>query len=318
MSDLVVGRCPLSPRDLQSYRLEQRNRAPRGRSGVHRHRRRGQSLDFREHTAYAPGDDFRHIDWRATARRGRPRQLQDLLVRRYDADEQLTLLISLDNRRTMAPEPRPALKWQAACWLLEAAATMALGGRDRVYLHRLFGPAVRKPVAGSVGDVRRFIADSSRELAAVDAPPELRSLQGLLPPSAVWLIVTDLYFDDPQGRLAAAIRRTLRGPRGVLVVELDSWPHERASIAGGARRVEGPGRDVPVEVVADPDLLAAVGERIESHRRQWLKKAARPGFEHSRWEWEETEKITDPAFAAFFTERFRGDEHLGNLFRRGR
>lgn len=40
--------------------------------GGHRSAHRGRGLEFEEVRLYAPGDDTRNIDWRVTARRGRP------------------------------------------------------------------------------------------------------------------------------------------------------------------------------------------------------------------------------------------------------
>lgn len=40
--------------------------------GGHRSAQRGRGLEFEEVRLYAPGDDARNIDWRVTARRGRP------------------------------------------------------------------------------------------------------------------------------------------------------------------------------------------------------------------------------------------------------
>ena len=40
--------------------------------GGHRSAQRGRGLEFEEVRPYAPGDDARTIDWRVTARRGRP------------------------------------------------------------------------------------------------------------------------------------------------------------------------------------------------------------------------------------------------------
>ena len=41
-------------------------------SGAHRARARGRGLEFEEVRAYQAGDDIRSIDWRVTARSGRP------------------------------------------------------------------------------------------------------------------------------------------------------------------------------------------------------------------------------------------------------
>ncbi|MGK2308930.1 DUF58 domain-containing protein [Cutibacterium sp. V947] len=49
----------------------------------------GRSLDFNDLRAYAPGDDVKDVDWKATARRG------ELLIRRHVAQRQATLMVGI-------------------------------------------------------------------------------------------------------------------------------------------------------------------------------------------------------------------------------
>jgi len=40
-------------------------------SGMHRARLHGSSVEFAEHKEYSPGDEIRHVDWRAYAKADR-------------------------------------------------------------------------------------------------------------------------------------------------------------------------------------------------------------------------------------------------------
>jgi uncharacterized protein (DUF58 family) len=51
--------------------------------------------DFARHREYSPGDDYRHISWKATARRSR------LIVREFEAERSQTVFIMLDAGRMM-------------------------------------------------------------------------------------------------------------------------------------------------------------------------------------------------------------------------
>jgi uncharacterized protein (DUF58 family) len=52
--------------------LQRRRRARAALIGAHASAQRGRGLEFQEVRIYTPGDDPRNIDWRVTARRGRP------------------------------------------------------------------------------------------------------------------------------------------------------------------------------------------------------------------------------------------------------
>ena len=70
--------------------------------GVRPKRARGDGLEFESLRDYVVGDEPRRIDWRATARRGRP------IVRNHRHEESRTVLIALDRSRLMgARAPRP-------------------------------------------------------------------------------------------------------------------------------------------------------------------------------------------------------------------
>src|SRR5919107_3623782 len=58
--------------------------------------KRGRGLEFADHRPYAPGDDFRHIDWKAYKR------LSRLLLRLFDEERDLPIYLMLDVSRSMA------------------------------------------------------------------------------------------------------------------------------------------------------------------------------------------------------------------------
>ena len=77
---------------------------------------RGQGTDFRDLRDYEWGDDVRHIDWNVTAR------MDQLFVREFMEDRELTAWLLLDRSRSMAFGPEDRTKEQV---LRELGATFA-------------------------------------------------------------------------------------------------------------------------------------------------------------------------------------------------
>jgi len=64
--------------------------------GGHRSRHQGASLEFSEHTEYAPGDDLRRLDWKVLGKTDR------LFVKRYEDERLQRVLLLVDASASMA------------------------------------------------------------------------------------------------------------------------------------------------------------------------------------------------------------------------
>ena len=80
---------------LERLALQHRRRVKGMWSGGHRSVQLGESLDFADYREYFPGDDFRRIDYNLWARMG------VVLVRLFEAEDELPLQIVLDTSRSM-------------------------------------------------------------------------------------------------------------------------------------------------------------------------------------------------------------------------
>ena len=89
-------------------------------------RRAGVGLQHLDHRDYVPGDEVRHIDWRQTARRGRP------ITRQFEAETSGDWFLLLDASSSMTTAA--ACKWQAAIKATSALsfALLELGHRVAV------------------------------------------------------------------------------------------------------------------------------------------------------------------------------------------
>jgi uncharacterized protein (DUF58 family) len=95
-------------------------------NGRHRSRLRGRGLNFEEMRDYLPGDDVRAIDWRATARTGRPH------VRVFTEERDRPALLVIDQRMSMFFGSVLNMKSVTAAEAAALAAFAVLKQGDRV------------------------------------------------------------------------------------------------------------------------------------------------------------------------------------------
>lgn len=201
---------------LERLQLGTRRRLAGAFSGEHRSTRHGTSLDFADFREYHPGDDYRRIDYTALAR------LDQLLVRLYEAEDDLTVRLLVDTSTSMAGD-----KLRQAARLAAAVGFVALVRRDVVTVHTF---PLARPAPRFTG--RHATHALFALLEGLDANGDTRFAHA----------VTDLL-----GR---------RGPRGLTVVLSDLLTPEWSD---GLTRLPARGGDVTVVHVLDrtelhPDL----------------------------------------------------------------
>ncbi|MFJ2710633.1 DUF58 domain-containing protein [Pseudomonas sp. NPDC087346] len=103
-------------------------RQPRGSilAGNHASRLRGRGLNFDELRRYQPGDDLRHLDWRASLRTGKP------VVRTFTEERDRPALIVVDQRMSMFFGSQRSFKSAVAAELAALTAWMVFNAGDRV------------------------------------------------------------------------------------------------------------------------------------------------------------------------------------------
>lgn len=95
-------------------------------AGNHASRLRGRGLDFDELRRYQPGDDLRHLDWRASLRSGKA------VVRTFTEERDRPALIVVDQRMSMFFGSQRSFKSAIAAELGALAAWMVFNAGDRV------------------------------------------------------------------------------------------------------------------------------------------------------------------------------------------
>lgn len=151
-----------------SARFRRRARSTGAPGGTRRTRRHGRGLEFEEVRAYEPADDARNIDWRVTARKGRPH------TKVYREEREQPMLLALDLRPAMAFGSVGRFKSVAAAEMFALRAWAALADEDRVGAViatatglRTFAP---RRSESTVLQMLAEVAQASRALVARVAP----------------------------------------------------------------------------------------------------------------------------------------------------
>jgi uncharacterized protein (DUF58 family) len=149
---------------LEYLKLMSRHILPGRQRGEHRARKRGSGHEFADHRQYVPGDDTRHVDWKAWLR------LERLLLRLFEEEADLPIDIFVDASRSMALGT-PA-KFDYARRVGAALAWVGLLNHDRVGLVA-FGDGVREVMPQRRGRARVFSAFRFLEQLSADGATDL-------------------------------------------------------------------------------------------------------------------------------------------------
>jgi uncharacterized protein (DUF58 family) len=144
-------------------------------AGRHESRMRGRGLSFEELRDYLPGDDIRSIDWRVTARTGKP------VVRVYDEEKDRPALVLVDQRVNMFFGSRRAMKSVAAAEVAALCAWRVMNLGDRVggfvfsdtEIDQLKPQRSREAVIGLASAIARRNGELNATFTALRTPGQL-------------------------------------------------------------------------------------------------------------------------------------------------
>jgi uncharacterized protein (DUF58 family) len=97
-------------------------------TGVHKSPYKGFSVEFAEHRQYYPGDEIRHIDWRAYGKTDR------YYIKEYEEETNLKAHLLVDASGSMAYRGRHPSKFQYTQYIAASLAYLMLHQRDAVGL----------------------------------------------------------------------------------------------------------------------------------------------------------------------------------------
>lgn len=221
-------------------------------SGLHKSPYKGFSVEFADHRQYVPGDDVRHLDWRAYAKTDR------LLIKEYEVETNLRTHVLLDCSRSMAYPEHPhgarLNKWDYAATVAASLAHLLLHQQDGVGL-TLFDdePRTQLPVSANRASLAGFIHAIERAAPArhTNMKTLFHHLADTIPRRGLVVLISDLLtrFDD----IVNGLQRFRFGRHDVLVMHvLDedelTFPFTDQTLFEGLE-------DANVEILTDPQAL---------------------------------------------------------------
>lgn len=190
--------------------LSQRSFARASTTGSHHSRFRGRGMDYQESRIYQAGDDIRNMDWRVTARSGKPH------TKLYQEERERPVMLLLDFSPSMFFGSKKVLKSVQAAKIAALLAWAATLRGDRVGALIIANQQAHKELAPKSGkrgalqlirelvkqvDPQRFFQSTNKpETSKTNARnalnDELQRLRRISRPGSLIFIISDFYQID--------------------------------------------------------------------------------------------------------------------------
>lgn len=169
-------------------------------AGAYRSRFRGRGVDFVESRNYLPGDDIRNMDWRVTARTGKPH------TKIFQEERERPVLVVVDASPSLYFGTRTRLKSVAAGQLAAAVAWASVRRGDRIGAFLLAPQAHRelRPTGGRRGAMRviqglvDWLNPDQLQQGFEPLSVSLERVRHAVRPGSLVLIISDFFSLDEQ------------------------------------------------------------------------------------------------------------------------
>lgn len=265
-------------------------------SGLHRSPHHGQSIEFAEHKEYAPGDEIRHIDWKAYGK------FDKYYVKQFEHETNLRAYLLVDASRSMAYASGAVSKFEYAQVLAASLAYLLVRQGDAVGL-LTYAEGVKEyiPVRSTTAHLSEIVSalEASRAAGATDLESAVDFLAERARRRALVIVLSDLL--DPDPRNLAALRRLRARKHDVAVLHLldraeIEFPFEDPTVFVGMedeRRVQ-----------VDPLLIReSYREEVERFVEETRRRLRESDVQYRNIV---TDQAYDSAIAGVLSERARG------------
>lgn len=170
-------------------------------SGLHRSPYFGRSIEFLQHRQYSPGDDLRHVDWKAWAKQDR------LFVKQFEEEANMRCTLLVDVSASMEYGSGPLNKYEYASTAAVSLAYLLLRQHDAVQC-LAFDEDIRSrtPLRSAEAHLHAIVQalDTSKPRDKTNAGNVLSKVAANSPRRGLMIVVSDLLGD---------VASTLRGLR---------------------------------------------------------------------------------------------------------
>ena len=211
-------------------------------AGLRRLRRRGVGGEFESLREYTTDDPFRSIDWKATARRGKP------MVAQYEVERAQQIVVAIDAGRLMSARLGDRRKLDYAVSAALAIAAIGRLAADRVGLVAFAANVLARVAPGTGAEHSAQLTDALSDLAPrfeeADYERAFFDIERTLRRRSLVVLLTDL-FDPVASSAVLGAAKLLTTRHLVLVVLMND-----AAIAGALRRTPRDAEDAYRAAVA--------------------------------------------------------------------
>ncbi len=194
-------------------------------AGLRRLRRRGAGGEFESLREYTVDDAFRSIDWKASARRGKP------MVAQYEVERAQQIVVALDAGRLMSPRLGDRRKLDYAVSAALALAAMARLAADRIGVVAFAAELIARvaPVSGAQhgAQLTDLLSDLEPRFEESDYERAFLEIERTLRRRSLVVLFTDL-FDPVASSAVLGAAKLLTARHLVLIVLMNDAAIEQA------------------------------------------------------------------------------------------
>jgi len=244
--------------------------------GQHKSPFKGSSVEFVEHRQYYPGDEIRHIDWRAYGKTGK------YYIKEFEEETNMRAYLLVDGSGSMAYAGKTLSKFDYARHVAAALGYLLLSQRDAVGL-MTFDTKVRERIDPATHPFTfRRITQSLQSWKPGDETSLAEVFASMLPliKRRSLLIVLSDFFDDT-AKLLEAIKQFRHARHEVLLLQIVAPEEEDFPFAKPTQfhSLE----QATHRILVDPHRLRAIYlEQYRAHNQEIARIAGVAGMDYQK------------------------------------